>query len=458
MKHLTDTKAMLNENPSKLLFRLAFPTVLMQLITIIYNAADTFFVGKIDNQATGAVGVVFSLMALIQAIGFGIGIGSGNLISMEMGKGSKEKALEYANSAVLLAFVAGGMITLIGLVALEPLLNAVGATPTILPYAKEYATYIFISAPFMCTCFVFNSVLRSVGQAGLAMLGLMIGGLFNMFVDPLFIFTFDLGIKGAAICTMIGQLISFIVFFIIYSRKNAVLKLNLTKISRSPKTYFKILKVGSPTMFRQGMGSVATALLNAQAALVGDAAVAAVTIFSKVYMLLRSIVIGIGQGYQPIAGYNFGAGDNQRVRQTFKIATIWGTLLMSVIALLLFIFKDKVVLFFRDDTEVAKIAIPALVYSCISIPTLSYSTFVNQTYQCLGFSFWATVLASLRQGLLFIPVLYIVSAYSIITAVQVVQPIADVLTLIISIPFQIVFFKKHLPLRLPEPPDEINLA
>lgn len=447
---------MLYEKPSKLLFRLSVPTVLMQLITIIYNAADTFFVGKINNSATAAVGVVFSVMSLIQAVGYGIGIGAGNLISISLGEKQKDKAETYANSAFLLAFFFGSLIAMIGLLTLEPLLRAVGATDEILPYAEDYAFFIYVSAPLACLSFVLNSVMRSIGYAGRAMISMMVGGVFNIVFDPLFIFTLGLGIKGAAICTMLGHTLSVITMIILFLSKSSILRINLKKISKDFKVYGRILKVGSPTVFRQGMGSVSTALLNSQAAKWGVDAVAAITVYSKIYALARSIVIGIGQGYQPIAGYNFGAKRYKRVRQTFVATVIYGTIVMTLITVLLFFFRAEVSAFFRNDQEVVKIASAALIFGCISLPTLSYSTFVNQTYQCLGFSFWATVLASMRQGIFFIPILYIVSAFSIEKGIMTAQALADVLTFVVSIPFQIVFFKKYLPIKPIEPKDEEN--
>ena len=371
---------------------------------------------------------------------------------MAIGKNNPEKAVVYANSALLLSFILGGVITLVGTLT-TPYLSLIGASGNILPYAEDYALYIYLAAPFTCASFVLNSILRSVGQVGKATIGLLVGGLFNLFFDPLFIFVLDLGIKGAAICTMIGQILSFAIFFVIFIKSAYVVKLDLSKSGKRINVYLDIVRTGSPTAFRQGLGSVATALLNAQAALAGEAAVAAISIATKIYALVRSVIIGIGQGFQPIAGFNYGAKRYERVKSVFKRAVFGGTVLMIAITILIFFFKENVIAFFRADEEVIEIAAPALLFACVSFPTLAYSTFVNQTYQCLGFSFTATILASMRQGIFFVPVLFIACRFSILNGIRLAQPAADILTFFASIPFQIYFFKKRLTLKAIEPPD-----
>ena len=295
----------------RLITSLAIPTTFSQLITVIYNTADTYFVSHIDTSASAAVGVAFALQAIIQAVGFGAAMGCSSLVSRRLGEKQDEEAEMYANSAVLEAVVLGVFLLITGLSLLRPLMRLLGATETMLPYSCDYARIILLGAPIMCTSFVLNNILKSEGEANLAMVGLCAGGLVNIGLDPLFIFTFGMGISGAALATVVSQTVSLITLLIIFRSGKSIVKLRARAVSKRFSTYWQLIKIGFPTICRQGMASVASALLNHGAAYYGgeyaDAAVAAVTISNKVYMLVRSMMIGIGQGFQPVAGYNYGA-------------------------------------------------------------------------------------------------------------------------------------------------------
>ena len=327
-KYITMTKTPI----PRLVVSLAIPTVLSQLISTIYNTADTYFVSKIGTSATAAVGVVFSLMSLIQAVGFGLGMGAGAIISRKLGKKDTETANVYASSAFMAAWLFGSLLLIAGLSFTSPMMRLLGSTPTMLPYANAYGKVILLGAPVMCSAFVLNNVLRSEGEARLAVWGLTMGGILNMILDPIFIFTLDLGIKGAAIATVLSQLISFfILLWMLQKSRRSLLRLRLKDVSKKSSTYFDIMRSGFPTIMRQMLGSVSSALLNIQAEVqlirafrqkyffkrILYAAVAAVTIANKIYMLVRNIILGIGQGYQPVAGFNYGAGFVKRVKQAF---------------------------------------------------------------------------------------------------------------------------------------------
>ncbi|MCD8077659.1 MAG: MATE family efflux transporter [Lachnospiraceae bacterium] len=438
-------KRMLETPMPRLIVSLAIPTTASQLVTTIYNTADTYFVAQIGTSATAAVGVVFSLMSIIQAVGFGIGMGAGSLVSRRLGAEQEEEAHKYASSAFAAAIVFGLCLMILGEFGLNSLMRLLGSTDTILPYARSYAHYILAGAPIMCAAFVLNNVLRYEGEASMAMIGLCTGGILNMFLDPLFIFVFDMGIAGAALATVLSQCVSFLLLLSVFLRGRSIVKLHPRYVSLHPQDYLLIVRTGFPTICRQGLASLASALLNRQASLYGDAAVAAVTISNKIYLLVRNIVLGIGQGFQPVAGYNYGAKNHARVREAFVFSTKLGTVIATAAAVILALHAGTVISWFRaDDPEVIRIGTTALYYACAVMPFMAYSTYVNQIHQSLGFSTRATFLACCRQGLCFIPLIYLLPAVLGLTGVQMAQPAADFFSFIIAVPFQVVFFRKEL--------------
>lgn len=438
-------KKMLEAPMPKLIASLAIPTVLSQLITTIYNTADTYFVAQIGTSATAAVGVVFSLMAIIQAVGFGLGMGSSSLISRRLGAKDEKAANKYGSSAVAAAVTFGIVLMIVGLLTLQPFMKLLGSTETILPYACDYARYILIGAPIMCSSFILNSLLRSEGHTLYAMWGICSGGILNMLLDPLFIFTLDMGIRGAALATILSQVISFVILASFFITKKSILSLSIKSVSKNASDYLLIFKIGIPTICRQMLGSISSALLNRSAATYGDAAVGAITIANKIYMFVRNIVLGLGQGFQPVAGYNFGAQNKKRVKEAFLFTCSVGTVICSTAAIIIGLNAPSIIIWFRkDDLEVIQIGTKALYFASAVMPFMAYSTNVNQMYQCLGFSKQATFLASCRQGTCFVPLILILPLFIGLTGVQISQPAADLLTFIISVPFQIRFFKKQL--------------
>lgn len=428
----------------RLIVTMAIPTTLSQLISVVYNTADTFFVARIGKSAAAAVGVVFSLMSIIQAFGFGMGMGTGGLVSRRLGARRDEEADKIASSGVFAAVVFGVLLLVGGLALLTPLMYLLGSTDTILPYARDYARYILLGAPVMCASFVLNNILRSEGEAVLAMRGMCAGGILNMLLDPLFIFTFGMGISGAALATVLSQCVSFSLLLSAFLRGRSNVHIHPKNVSRKFSDYLLIFRMGFPTICRQGMASVASAILNNQAAFYGDAALAAITIANKVYLLVRNIIIGIGQGYQPVSGYNYGAGDLKRTRAAFTFTTVLGTGVCVAAAALIAAFARPIVGWFQGDPEVVAVGVKMLYFYCAVLPAMAYSTYVNQLYQCLGFSAQATFLALCRQGVFFLPLILVLPRLFGLAGVQAAQPAADLLTFLICIPFQIVFFRKHL--------------
>lgn len=432
---------MTNTPIPKLVSSLAIPTIISMLITSIYNMADTYFVSQLGTSASAATGIVFSLMAIIQAIAFAIGIGSGSTISRRLGEQNKEEADILGSSGFVTSLVFGFILLVFGNIFIEPLMIILGSTETILPYSISYAKYILFAAPFMATSFILNNMLRAEGKANLAMVGIGIGGLINIILDPIFIFSFKLGISGAAIATATSQFISFIILLSFYLRRKTIVQFSIKKISRNINTYFIILKNGMPSFFRQGLASIATVALNFNAGNYGDSAVAAMSIVGRICMLIFCVVIGYGQGYQPVVGYNYGAKNYHRVKESFLFTLKVGTSIMTVLAIIGFILSPKIMSWFISDLEVIKIGTNALRYQCLVMPLMTLGVLSNMTFQAVGKPLHATFLTSCRQGIFFLPLIIILPKLFYLKGVEITQPISDILTFAISIPFIYKFFK-----------------
>ncbi len=439
-------RRMTEHSVAKLVITLSIPTVLSQMITSIYNMADTYFVTRLGDSAVGAVSIVYALQSIIQAVGFGLAMGAGSLVSRRLGEKENAAASKYASTAFFSALFFGLLLTVCGLINLDGLLLLFGSTETILPYAADYALIILLGAPLMCSSFVLTNVLRAEGKAISSMLGLMAGGVLNILFDPLFIFYFGMGVSGAALATVISQGVSFCILLSFYLTGHSIVKLSPLRLSRRAGDYLLIVKTGLPTVFRQGLGSLSTTLLNVQVKVYGDAAIAAVGIANKIYMLLRSFIIGVGHGFQPVAGYNYGAGKPRRVKQAFWVATLLGTAVSVTASAVLFLFSESIIGVFQPETvETMQIACRMLRFVAAAIPFLGYSTFVNQLYQCLGYVKGATLLASCRQGIFFIPLIYLLPALLGLDGVLMTQPLADLCTFLVSVPFNIWFLYRVLP-------------
>lgn len=434
---MTDRKEhykMMTETPvEKLIIRLSVPTIISMLVSSIYNMADTYFVSQLGTSASAAVGIVFSLMAIMQAVGFTVGMGAGILSSRLLGAGRSEEANTTASSAFFLVIVLSLCITVFGLMNLEGLMCFLGSTETILPYAEAYGQYILLAAPVICSSFVMNNLLRNEGKAAFAMIGITAGGILNIALDPIFIFTLGLGTAGAAIATALSQTISFFILLSMFLLRKSNLALGIRFISRKASTYLSILKTGLPSLSRQGLASVSTMLLNVQAAAYGDCAVAAMSISGRITFFLFSVLLGFGQGFQPVAGFNYGAGRYKRVRKALVFTGITGTAIMAVLSTLCFVFARPLVTAFRkEDLEVIAIGSTALRYQCAALVLCGICVATNMSYQATGHIAGATYLAVCRQGIYFIPLILVLPALLGITGVQLAQPISDVLTFITS--------------------------
>ncbi len=438
-------RRMTEESVTKLVVTLSLPTVMSQMITSIYNMADTYFVTGLGDSAVGAVSIVYALQSIIQAVGFGLSMGAGSLVSRRLGEKDNDGAHRFASCAFFSAILLGLLLTVGGMIDLPGLLTLFGSTATILPHATRYASIILLGAPVMCASFVMNNVLRAEGKAVFSMLVLMSGGVINIILDPIFIFNANMGVAGAALATVLSQCVSFSILLSIYLSGRTIVKLSVKRMSRHFGDYLLIVKTGLPTVFRQGLGSLSTTLLNIQVNPFGDPAIAAVGIANKIYLLLRNFVLGIGHGFQPVAGYNYGAGKTKRVKKAFWVATVLGTAISLCAALLLTLFGDNIVGLFNPETaETAKTAVRMLFFISLALPFLGYSTYVNQLYQSLGFVKGATILASCRQGIFFVPLILLLPHLFKLDGILMTQPLADMLTFVVSVPFNVYFLRKIL--------------
>ena len=426
----------------QLVLSLAAPTILSMLITSIYNLADTFFVGQISTSASGAVGVVSSLMAIIQALGFMLGHGAGTIISRSLGSRDTTAATRFASTSFFTALVFGVVLAVAGLGTLPHFMMLLGSTETILPHACAYARPILIAAPLMISSLVMNNILRYEGKASFAMIGLVTGGVLNIALDPLFMFVFGLGTAGAGIATALSQSISFCILLSMFLRGKTVSQFHLSAVTREARDFGRILLGGAPSFGRQGLNSIGGMLLNLAARSYGDAAVAGMSIVSRIFLFIISVAIGVGQGLQPVASFNYGARKYRRVRQA-AIFTIEAAFCMLVVLVgLCWVNGDALIRLFRDDPAVTAVALPAFHYQCLAMLLQPIIVVANMTFQSVGASGRATFLACCRQGVFFIPLILILPRTHGLFGVEICQPIADVLTFLASLPFLIAFLQQ----------------
>ena len=425
----------------KLIPRLAIPTILSMMITMIYNLVDAYFVGKLGTSASAAIGVVLGLQSIFQAFGFMMGHGAGSQISIRLGEGDKDTADRLFSTAFFHALVISVIVAVIGLICLEPLMRLMGSSDTILPFSKNYGFYILISGPALVGSCVLNNVMRYEGRAVLAMFGLVTGGVLNMIGDPIFMFGFGLGIDGAGLSTAISQYISFgILLYMVFS-KRTISRLSPKYRSNNPADTLLIMRVGLPSLIRQMLNSLATITLNHCAMPYGDAAIAAMAIVGRIAMFIGSAMIGLGQGFQPVSAYNYGARKFARLRKSFFFTFKAGTIVLGALAVVGFLFPAPIVGIFRDDPAVIEIGAKALRFQCIAVVLQPFSVTSNMMFQSIGRSKEASFLALLRSGLYYIPALLVLPLFLGLTGIQSAQMVADMLTTLTCIPFVVKFMQ-----------------
>jgi len=412
------------------------------LVTNIYNMADTFFVGKLGTSASAAIGIVFSLMTINQALGFMCGHGCGSNISRKLGNKQGDAAIKFASTGFFMSLFLGVLIMIIGIIFMEPLLRIMGSTDTIMPYAKSYGICILLSAPFMTGSCVLNNVLRYEGKAALAMVGLTLGGVLNIIGDPIFIFVLNMGTLGAGISTAVSQVISFFVLLSMFGGDRTVSRLRFSAISWDIKDILNILYTGLPSLIRQGMMSVSTMVLNYMSMPYGDAAIAAMSIVSRVCNFIFAIALGISQGFQPVSAFNFGAKKFKRVKRAFIFCCGLSMIILGILSVLSLIFSGHIIGLFRNDADVIGVGTFALRAQCIVLFVSPITLAASMMFQGAGENLASSIASFLRSGITFIPMVAILPRFFGIYGIQLAQPVADVISFVIVMPLIVRFFKK----------------
>lgn len=428
---------MTEEPVGRLIRRLALPCIVSMMITAFYNLADTFFVGQMhSNTATGAVGVAFSLMSFLQAIGFFFGHGTGNFVSRELGRQNRKAAEEMAADGFFLSLLAGAVLAAVGWFFLTPLVRILGSTPTILPYAKSYVGIILLGAPWMTASLTLNNLLRFQGSAAHGMVGITIGAVVNIALDPILIFGFGLGVAGAAIATILSQFISFCVLLASCARGGNI-SIRLSRFHLTRAYGAEILRGGLPSLGRQGLASIGAIALNHAAGAYGDAAIAAMTVANRVMQTAGSALIGFGQGFQPVCGFNYGAGLWHRVREGFWYCVRTSFLFLVALACFGCVFAPQLVALFRNDPEVIACGALALRFQCLTFPLSAWVVCSNMMLQTINRTVPATFLSAARQGVFLVPPLLILPPLIGLLGVQLGQPIADVFSFAAAVPLEL---------------------
>lgn len=428
---------MLNDPMRKLIPSVAVPSIVAMLVGAIYNMADTFFVGQINTSASGAVGIVMPIMNLLQAFSFIFAHGAASYISRLLGADDTGRASRAVSTGLLCALGVGAIYGAVGIIFMDPLLTLFGATPTILPYAREYALYIYIAAPMFAGAYVLNNALRAEGSTIKSLVGISAGAVLNMALDPIFIFGFDMGVSGAGLATMIGQTVSFFLLISFYVRKGkhkSALRLSLRLFTADKMMMGEILRIGMPSFFRLALTSVATMLLNAKAGAYGDAAIAAFSIVSRILMLVYHVLVGYGQGYQPISGFNYGAGRIKRVIEALRFMMLTALPFMLVCGGVICLFAEPLVAAFRDDPAVIALGSRVLRIQALTLPLMGVTMIGSMFFQSVGKAKPSFVAASARQGLCFVPLVLVLPYFFGIEGLVWVQAAADVVSFMIVLP------------------------
>ena len=442
VKYTTQYDKMTKQPVGSLVIKLGIPTTLSMLVTNIYNMVDTMFVGKLGTSASGAVGIVFGFMSILQAFGFLFGQGAGSIISRRLGNKDEDSASVVASTAFFSSMFMGLLIGILGTVFNTKMVYLLGSTDTILPYAKTYSLFILAAAPFMTSTFTMNNILRFEGKASLSMVGLMTGAILNMVGDPILMFGLDMGIAGAGLSTAISQFVSFCVLLSMFLSGKTQSKLSVRKITREFNVLFDIVATGFPSLVRQGLQAVSTMILNQQARIYGDAAVAAMSIVSRISFFIFAVGLGIGQGFQPVCGFNYGARKFSRVKEAFSFTLVAGEVLLGMFAVAGLLFSNQAIAVFRDDAEVIAFGTPALRYQCMALFLNPLIVLSNMTLQSTGQRAWATFLSMMRSGLYLIPMIYILTYTMGARGIQLAQPVSDVLSFATALPVIVNFIRK----------------
>jgi putative MATE family efflux protein len=418
---------------SKLILQMAGPSMAIMVMSAVYNMADAFFIGYLGTSEVAAVGVAFPVMSLIQAVGFFFGQGAGNFMARALGAGKNEEARRMAATSLAFGSAFMAALALPMLFSLGPLSLALGATETIRPHAEAFLRFILAGAPWMVAATILNQQLRFQGSARQAMNGMIGGALLNIALDPLFIFTFGLKVEGAALATMTSQIASFFILLAMCRKKGNV-AIQLSAFAPSWKALYEIWRGGVPSLLRQALMGISTVFINHLAGAYGDAAIAAIAIVNRLTVFAGSLMLGFAQGFQPVCGFNYGAGRHDRVREGFWFAVRSAFSCLLLAAILLAAFAPEVMRVFRDDQKVIEIGAWALRLACLSLPLTAWITVCNTMTQTMGRAREASLLAMARQGMFLLPALFILPPLLGLNGILLSTPISDSAAMLFSLP------------------------
>lgn len=419
-----------------LILALCLPAVISNLVTTAYNLADTYFIGRLGTSQSGAIGIAYSVMTVFQAFGFFFGNGSGNSMSRELGKRNNERAARLLAVGFCGAVLGGLALAILGLSTLPHLVVVLGSTPTISPYAIAYLTPILIAAPMVCGSFALNGLLRYQGLSLYGMIGLVSGALLNFIVAPLLIFVARLGIAGAGIATAVCQTISFIIL-VTFAVRRGVVRLDLRNGKPDMLLVREIIGGGMPSLLRQGAGSLATTCVNLAANPFGDAVIAAMAIVMRIMLAINSIIIGLGQGFQPVCGYNYGAGLYRRVKEGYWFCVRLSTIALVIIAVAVAVLAPDIIGLFRSDPQVIAVGTVALWMQCCTVPLNGFAMMSNMMQQTMGKTVIASFVAVCRLGLFLAPAALILAHCFGVPGVQMAQSVSDIISFIVTVPLQV---------------------
>ena len=433
---------MTEESIPRLIVRLSIPTILSMLVTNIYNLVDTAFVGQLGTSESAAVGIVFGFMSILQAVGFMFGQGAGSITARLLGARDDRNASRVASTGIVCSVLLGAIISLTAFPLHHWIILTLGSTETIYPHARSYLLTILFAAPFMTGGYTLNNLLRYEGKASLGMIGLMSGAILNIALDPILMFVLHMGVAGAALATAASQVISFLILLSMFLRGRTVTRLSLKQFDPRPRVIGDIMTTGLPSMLRQVLNSVASILLNSSAAVYGDAAVAAMSIVGRISFFVFALALGIGQGFQPVCAYNYGAKKYLRLRSAYRVTVILSEAILIVSAVLTLLFSGNLIAVFRNDPDVISIGTRALQLQMITILFLPFSMSTEMLYQSTGHRLGASFLSAARSGLFFIPSLILLSRLRGLAGIQEAQPLAYLLAFPLALFFMLRFMRR----------------
>lgn len=447
---------MLNGKIHVIIPKLALPTMVSMLINSFYNMVDTYFVSRISSEATAAAGVNFSLMSIIMSIGMAFGVGASSYISRLLGAKRDEEASRTISSAFFLSISIGILLMSFGFAFMRQLVVFMGATPDIIKYSMDYASFILYAAPFMAGSFVLNQGLRAEGSPLFSMLGMAAGGVLNIILDPIFIFVFGWGVAGASAATALSQVFSFLILLSPFVTKRSLLRLGFKLFTPTKSIILEISKMGFPTLIRSGLMTVSSIVTNNVAGGFSTYALAAISVVNRLMMFIGSALIGFGQGFQPVAGYNWGAKRYDRVLKSFRFTSIVGVVGITVLCSIMAIFAPNIMGAFSDNNEVISLGVFSIRLNCLVMPAHAWVIAINMLFQAMGRGTSAAILSLSRQGICLIPSVIVMSLVFEVWGLASAQAVADFLSLLLALPLLIKVLKEIRSLRDKQPESEAS--